>query len=92
MVCRSRVLPELWIITVDGDRLRYIKGVFKDKLHVLGRAQAGVEQVLGGDGPGKHVGDAFCLDLLIMGFDLRKLSGQTGLLSLILSPKNHVRS
>lgn len=38
-----RVLPELRVITVDGDSLRYIKWVFKDKLHVLSRAQADVE-------------------------------------------------
>lgn len=37
------VLPELRVITMDGDSLRYIKWVFKDKLHVFSRAQADVE-------------------------------------------------
>lgn len=39
----TRVLPELRVITVDGDSLRYVKRVFKDKLHVFSRPQAGVE-------------------------------------------------
>lgn len=33
-----RVLPELRVVAVNGDSLRYIKGIFKDKLHVLSRA------------------------------------------------------
>ena len=81
------VLPELGIITVDSDGLGYIKGVFKDKLHVLSRAQTGVEQVLGGDGLAQHVGDGLCLVVLFKRFDLLKFSGQPGFLSPILTPK-----
>lgn len=49
--------PELGIIAVNGDRLRHVRGVFKDKLHVLCRAQAGKQQVLGGDVLAQHIGD-----------------------------------
>lgn len=76
---------------MNGDGLRYIKGISKDKLHVLGRAQAGVEQVLGGDGLAQHVGDALCLAVFFTGFDLIKSSGQLGFLSPILTPKNNAR-
>lgn len=74
---------------MNGDGLGYIKGIFKDKLHVLGRAQAGVEQVLGGDGLAQHVGDALSLAALLAGFDLIKFSGQPGFLSPMLTHKNN---
>lgn len=74
---------------MNGDSLRHIKGVFKDKLHVLSGAQAGVEQVLGGDGLAQHVGDALCLAVLFHGFDRIKFSGQPGFLNPILTPKNN---
>ncbi len=67
---------------MNGDGLRDVKGVFKDKLHVLSRAQAGVEQVLGGDGLAQHVSDAIRLHTLFTGFDLIKFSGQLGFLTL----------
>lgn len=76
---------------MDSDRLRYIKGVFQDKLHVLSGAQAGIEEVLGGDGLTQHVGDALCLTALLTGFDLKTFSGQLGLLSLILTTRNNSR-
>lgn len=74
---------------MDGHSLRCIKGIFKDKLHVLSRAQAGVKQVLGGNGLAQHVGDAFCLAVLFAGFELIKFCGQPGFLSPILTPKNY---
>lgn len=42
---------------MNGDRLGHVGGVFKDKLHVLCRAQAGKQQVLGGDVLAQHIGD-----------------------------------
>lgn len=82
-VCR--VLPELRVVAVNGDRLRYIEGIFKDKLHVLSRSQAGVEQVLGGDGLAQHVGNARRLIALFNGFDWIKFFGQLGFLIPILT-------
>lgn len=69
------VSPELRVITVNGDSLRYIKGILKDKLHVLSRAQAGIEQVLGGDGLAQHVGDALCFAMFFAVFDLMAFFG-----------------
>lgn len=74
---------------MNGDGLRHIKGIFKDKLHVLSRAQAGVEQVLGGDGLAQHVGDALCLAALFAGFDPTKFFSQLGFPSPILTPNNN---
>lgn len=71
---------------MDGDSLGDVKGVFEDKLHVLGRAQAGVQEVLGGDGLAQHVGNALGLAALFTGLDLVMLPGQLGLLGLILTP------
>ena len=73
---------------MNGDSLRNIKGVFKDKLHVLSGAQAGVEKVLGGDGLAQHVGDALCLAVLFDGIDRIKFLDQLGFLNPILTPKN----
>lgn len=81
MTLLAEVLPELGIITVNGDSLRYVKGVFKDKLHVLSRTQAGVQQVLRGDGLTQHVGDALCLGAVSTRFE-------PGFLSLILPQAN----
>lgn len=42
--------PEFGAVAADGDCLRHVEGVLEDKLHVVGGAQAGEEQVLRGDG------------------------------------------
>lgn len=86
----SAFLPQVGIVTVDGDCLRYVEGVFKDKFHVLGRAQAGIEQVLGGDGLTQHVGNELCLVVFFTGADLKDLSGQLGFLRPILVEKDNV--
>ena len=70
---------------MNSDRLRYIEGIFKDKLHVLSRAQAGVEQVLGGDGLAQHAGNALRFIALFSGFDWIKFFGQPGFLIPILT-------
>lgn len=64
------VLPELRVIAVNRDRLWNIERISEDKLHVLSRAQAGVEQVLSGDGLAQHVGDALCLAAIFYGIDM----------------------
>lgn len=79
--------PELRVVAVNGDRLRHIEGIFEDKLHVLSRAEAGIQQVLCGDGLAQHIGDALCLAALCNGFDLMKFFGQSAFLHLSL--KDH---
>lgn len=49
--------PELFVVATDGEHLRDLQGVFKEKLHVLCSAQAGEQQVLGGHVVDEHVGD-----------------------------------
>lgn len=73
---------------MNGDRLRDVEGIFKDKLHVLSGAQAGVEQVLGGYGPAQHVADCLRLAVLPAGFDLMRFSGKPGFRSPILTAKD----
>lgn len=81
------ILPELRVITVNGDGVRYIEGIFKDKLHVFSRAQAGIKQVLGSDGLAQHVGDSFHLTLLLTGFEVMTFSVQLPvLLGPVLTP------
>lgn len=72
---------------MNGDRLRYIEGIFKDKLHVFSSAQAGVEQVLGGDGLAQHVGNARRLIALFNRFEWIKFFGQLGFLIPFLTNK-----
>lgn len=74
---------------MNGDRLRYIKGILKNKFHVLSRAQAGIEHVMGGDGLAQHVGDALRLAAVSAGFDLMEFFGWPGFLSPILTHKNN---
>lgn len=55
---------ELGIVAENGDRLRHVGGVFEDKLHVLCRAQADKQQVLGGDVLAQHIGNVLSFTLL----------------------------
>lgn len=82
---QTRILPELRVVNVNCDSLRCVKGISKDELCVLSRAQAGVEQVLGSNGLAQHVGDTLCLAVLFAGFHLIKSSGQPCFLSPTLS-------
>lgn len=66
--------PEVGVVAADGDRLRHAERVPEDKLHVVGGAQAGEEQVLCSDGPAQHVGDALCLGTLGNAGDLMDAS------------------
>lgn len=78
-------------MAANGDRLRHVEGVFQDKLHVLGGAQAGEEQVLRGDGLAQHIGDAFCLAPLGKVAALTELSRRAGLLRQILTSESNVK-
>lgn len=81
--------PELGVVAEDGDRLRHVEGILQDELHVFGGAQAGVEQVLGGDGLAQHAGDGLRLPVVV--FQLNPF-GSLGLLRLILRCKNKTQN
>lgn len=83
--------PEFGVVAANGDRLWHVEGVFQDKLHVLGGAQAGEEQVLRGDGLAQHIGDTFCLAAFGKVADLMEISGWAGLLRQILTTKSNVK-
>ena len=57
-------IREFAVVTVDGDCVFRIVWIPEDVLEVLGRAQARVDVVFGGDGLGQHVQDPLVLPLV----------------------------
>lgn len=74
---------------MNGDGLRCIEGIFKDKFHIFSRTQAGVEEMLGGNGLAQHVGNSLCLTALFLGFYWMKFSPELDILVGNLIPKKN---
>lgn len=68
-------LPELRPVYPDGHRVLDAVGVLQGELKELGRAQRGVDGVVGGDGLAEHGGDALGLDALSVRLDQLEVSG-----------------
>lgn len=62
-------LPELRAVDFDGHRVLSVVWVFKSKLEELGRAQCGVQCVVGGEGLAQDPRDALGLGALPVGID-----------------------
>lgn len=50
--------PELWVVTLNGDRLWNVERVLEHEFEELGGPECGIECVCCGDGLAQHVSDA----------------------------------